>query len=368
MPKIENALVYDSSKRKFLKKTFCYSNGIIEENNNDEVVDMPQAYIIPGLIDVHTHGRQGIDIMAASEEELSRLSFEYAKTGVTSVFPTVMTAPIESVVSASVRIKKARPLGADICGVHVEGPYISKSKLGCHNAEYVRKPDLSEMLKLVNSVFPLKTHFTVAPEECDGSLIKELSEKATVGIGHTAATEINARKALSLGAISFTHTFNAMTSLLHRAPGCVGAALDSNAFAEFICDGFHLDPTVISISYKAKGADKFVLITDSIPQAGMKDGDYEMNGIPFSLSGQSAKKSDGTIVGSALDMLTAVKNLAKFANIPFETALICATKTPAEMMSLSDRGTLDVGKRADFVILDKDKNISSVFVGGKKIV
>lgn len=369
MPKIEYLLVYDSSKRAFLKKTFCFSNEKIEESCTDnDVISTTGKYIIPGLIDVHTHGRQGIDIMTASESELSRLSLEYAKTGVTTAFPTVMTAPIDDVKSAIKRIKSAASLGADFCGIHIEGPYISKKKLGCHNSEYVRKPDLSEMTLLVNDISPMKTHFTIAPEECDPSLIELLSKKASIGIGHTAASMNDAMNALALGAVSFTHTFNAMTPLGHRDPGCVGAALNSSAFAEFICDGFHIDPAVISISYKIKKADKFVLITDSIPQAGMENGDYTMNGIPFSLNGKSAKRSDGTIVGSALDMLGAVKDLAEYANIPFEEALICGTKTPADMMGLSDRGTLDIGKRADFVILDNDKNISSVYVGGKKIV
>ena len=178
-------------------------------------------------------------------------------------------------------------------------------------------------------------------------------------------------KALADGANAFTHTFNAMTAIGHREPGVAGAALTTDGYAELICDGIHVCPAVIHMAYHAKTAfdDKFVLITDSIPPAGLPNGDYEMNGIKFTLKDGKAATAEDTIVGSALDMMTAVKNLAKFANISFEEALICATKAPAEMVGIYEiTGSLAVGKRADIVLCDKDMKIREVYCAGKPVL
>ena len=364
------AFVFDTSERKFKPAKIRVENGIISKITKASAPKVP-VYIIPGLIDVHTHGRCGYDIMASPKDELSKMSLEYAKVGTTSLFPTVMTAPLDNVTAAILSVVGAKPRGARFLGVHVEGPYISKEKRGCHDASYIRMPDKGEMTDIVNKISPLKAHFTVAPENCPSGLVAALSTISTVGIGHTGTDFKTAMSAVYDGAVSFTHTFNAMTQMTQREAGVVGAALYSGAYAEFIVDGFHVSPEVISIAYQAKKkqGDKFVLITDSIPQAGLPDGRYEMNGIEFTLSGKSAKRDDGTIVGSATDLYTAVKNLSAFADISFEEALICATKNPAEMVGIYDKvGSIDVGKYADFIVLDQNRNITSVYVGGERII
>jgi len=366
---IEAAHVFDTEKRRFIKKKICVEHGVFTDVSPVDTAD--EIYVIPGLIDVHTHGRSGYDIMQCDEAALSALSVEYAKTGATTVFPTVMTAPIENVTEAIKRIKNTKPAGARYPGIHVEGPFISEKKPGCHNIPDIRTPSEYLMMSMINDASPLKIHFTVAPEKCSDGLIKSLSRSATVGIGHTAADYETAMRAVKDGARSFTHTFNAMTPLSHREPGAVGASLASDAYSEFICDGYHIAPDVIGIAYRAKknAKDRFVLVTDSLSVAGMPDGEYEMNGIRFTLSGVSARRDDGVIVGSALDMMTAVKNLSRFAGIPFEEALICATKNPAEMVGIYDTvGSIKVGKCADFVVLDKNHNIISVCVGGERII
>ena len=375
--KIENVNVFNTEKRIFEEGSVFFENGNITSHTHfpDAILDGRGGYLIPGLIDVHTHGRCGIDIMSADAKELETLSLEYAKTGVTTVYPTIMTAPVESLRAAITEIKKAKN-HADFAGIHIEGPYISAKKPGCHNIPDIRKPAYEELASLFTEILPLRTHLTVAPEEDDEGTIEKLTERfgkcgGTVGIGHSNATYAQCVEALQKGARSFTHTFNAMAAIGHREPGVAGAALATNGYAELICDGIHVCPAIVRMAYHAKRAqnDKFVLVTDSIPPAGLPNGDYEMNGISFTLKDGKAAMADGTIVGSALDLLTAVNNLSEFADIPFEEALIAATKAPAEMVGIYDRrGSIAVGKRADLVLLDKNKKVRHVFVEGNKIV
>ncbi len=374
--KIENVHVFNTEKRKFEKGSLCFENGCIVSSTRfpDAIIDGAEGYLMPGLIDVHTHGRCGIDIMEANANELSKLSLAYAKTGVTTVYPTVMTAPLDKLIHAIDEIKKAKTT-ADFAGIHIEGPYISAKKPGCHTIPDIRKPVYDELEMLFSKILPMRTHLTIAPEEDTENATKKLTERfgkcgGTVGIGHSNATYAECANAVQNGARSFTHTFNAMTPIGHREPGVAGAALALPAYAELICDGVHVSPEVISIAYHAKRGqgDKFVLITDSIPSAGLPDGDYEMNGIAFTLKDGKAATPTGTIVGSALDLFTAVKNLAKFANISFEEALISATKAPAEMVGVYDsRGSLTQGKRADMILCNKDMKIRHVFVEGNRI-
>ena len=374
--RIENAYIFNTEKRRFEYGSLCVENGKIVEALSDPeaVIDAEGGYLLPGLIDVHTHGRCGIDIMDADADKLTELSRHYAESGVTTVFPTIMTAPVEKLKNAIENIKKATPV-CDFAGIHVEGPYISKKKPGCHSIPDIRPLDIPEIFALSEAILPACPHLTVAPEEDTDGLISAFMKKfgacgGSVAIGHSNADYATCVKAIADGANAYTHTFNAMTPIGHREPGVAGAALTTDAYAELICDGIHVSPAIIHMSYYAKTAynDKFVLITDSIPPAGLPNGDYEMNGIKFTLKDGKAATAEDTIVGSALDMMTAVKNLAKFANISFEEALICATKSPAEMVGIYETvGSLEVGKRADIVLCDKDMNIREVYCAGKSV-
>ena len=374
--KIENAYIYNTEKRCFEYGSLCFENQTITKRVlfPDAVIDAAGGYILPGFIDVHTHGRCGMDFMEADPKTVTALSHSYAKTGVTTLFPTVMTAPLEKLKTAISNIKKANTT-ADFAGIHIEGPYISAKKPGCHNIPDIRKPVKDEIFELTESILPMRTHLTIAPEEDTDGVIKEFMTRfkkcgGTVGIGHSNATYDICVKALEDGANSYTHTFNAMTAIGHREPGVAGAALATDGYAELICDGIHVCPAVIHMAYHAKTAfnDKFVLVTDSITPAGLPNGDYEMNGIKFTLQDGKAAMADGTIVGSALDMMTAVKNLAAFAGIRFEDALICATKAPAEMVGLYEtRGSIAVGKRADLILCDKHMNIREVYCAGTPV-
>jgi len=374
--RIENAYIFNTEKRCFEYGSLCFENGTIIKRVlfPDAVIDAAGGYLLPGFIDVHTHGRNGMDIMEADSKTLSALSRSYAKSGVTTLFPTVMTAPMDKLKKAIENIKNTRTV-ADFAGIHIEGPYISAKKPGCHNIPDIRPLDIPEIFELTESILPYRTHLTVAPEEDTDGLIAAFMERfgacgGSVAIGHSNADYATCVKALGDGANAFTHTFNAMTAIGHREPGVAGAALATDSYAELICDGVHVSPAVIHMAYHAKTAfnDKFVLVTDSITPAGLPDGDYEMNGIKFTLKDGKAATKEGTIVGSALDMMTAVKNLAAFANIRFEDALICATKSPAEMVGIYEsRGSLTVGKRADLILCDKQMNISDVYCAGVSV-
>ena len=370
MIKIINGIVF--TNKGFKKQTlYITDDKIVKKNFSSNVLNAKDYYVIPGFVDGHTHGRCGIDIIKAETNELEKLSLEYLKTGVTTVFPTIMTAPLEKIYSTISNIKNSNTSnGAEFVGIHIEGPYISKNKPGCHDISLIRKPNYDEMSEMCNKIMPLKARFTIAPEECPSGLISDLSKIANLSIGHTNCTSSVAIKALEEGATSFTHTFNAMSSITHRNPGCASAALSSEAYSEFICDGLHVDYDVIKLAYKAKTKyrNKFALITDSIPAAGLDEGDYDMNGIQFHLDSTGAKTSDGTLVGSTISMLDGVKNVVNYCNVDLYTAIMSATQVPCEMLQLTDRGTLEPGKLADVLILNKDLEIVHVIKHGKILI
>ena len=341
----------------------------------DEVIDASGKFITPAYIDIHTHGALKLHFQRQTKEEYKTLFTHYTNTGTASVFPTVSTDTYESILQATKDLCELARTDASVnidC-IHFEGPYLSHAKKGAHRPELLRNPEIDFIKKALEITGDdIKLRVTVAPE-LDGAFdfIKECTRLGVMtAIGHTNTDFETARAAISLGANSFIHTFNAMSPLGHRDPGVVGAALYcEDGWPELICDGFHVDKVAASILYHAR-PDNLVLVSDSIQAAGLPDIEgytFGSAGMEVTITGGQARLKDGTIAGSRLDMHRAVLNLSEFARIPFERAIICATKHPAVLCGIYGKtGSVEVGKRADFNILGDGYKLLHTFVAGKQ--
>ena len=365
--RIYNAKVYDTGKRVFFDGSVEFEHGIITEisDKKDGDINAEGAYLLPGLIDVHSHGRGGVDFMSAAPEQISECFDLYLKHGVTTVFPCVMTAPYDGILAAIDNIKNAKT-DINVDGIHVEGPYVSPKRPGCHVVSQLRPLYCNEAEELTKRILPKKAHFTVAPElEGADTFIKTLIKNgATVGIGHSDCTYAEAMRALDLGCVSFTHTYNAMRELKHREPGTVGAALSGKAYAEFICDLFHVCAPVIDISYRTLGCEKFVIISDSIAAADMEDGVYYLSGMQVNVKDGKATNNDGAIAGSTTNIFDGLKNLYKVTGAPLEDVVLTATANPAKQVGVYGKtGSIETGKRADMILTDMESVLLTVSAG-----
>jgi len=375
-----NVKIYNTEKRAFEAATLYTDNGIIcRPCEVDETVDCGGAYMIPGLVDVHTHGREGMDSSNVDADTMCKLAKSYANAGTTSFMATFGSCAddwyfkaIDNIVEANSRQHES-VYGANIIGIHLEGRYICMKRKGAHTPEYLAPLNADELESYIDRMRSGDSklyHFhTICAPELEGSdefIKRAVSKGATVGIGHSDATLEICEHAMSLGARSFVHLYNAMSPMTHRAPGCVGAGLSSDAYTELICDGFHVDPAVVRVTYRAKASDRLVLITDSITAAGLAPGIYTVcGGYCDTRNGKTGLCADGvTINGSIIDLFTGMKNFMEFTGITLEEAIPYATINPARMVCADDEvGSLEVGKNADFLLLENDKaTLKNVYV------
>ena len=329
-------------------------------------LDAQGCYVVPGLVDIHTHGAMGEDFSDGRRPGLQPLADYYAAHGVTSYLATTMTLKEETLTPAMHAIRDFRPAGGAKCaGVHLEGPFLSYAKRGAQAAENLHKPDAGLFHRLNEASGGQVKLVTVACEE-EGALpfIREISQVCTVSLGHTTADYDTAMAGFSAGASHATHLYNGMPSFLHRAPGVIGAAFDAEASVELICDGLHIHPAVIRATHQLFG-DKLNLISDSLRCAGMPDGDYELGGQPIVVKNHRATLLDGTLAGSSISLLDAVRNVVRFG-LPLAEAVYAASAAPAKAVGL-DAGVIAQGKAADLVVLDRDLNLKAVFVDGQRV-
>ena len=337
-----------------------------------DVIDANGNYVAPGLVDIHIHGYLGEDACDANPEGLKKIAYGVAKNGVTAFLPTTMTVAKDQIIDT---LNTARSLkeesktwgGAEILGVHAEGPFINPSKKGAQAEENILAPDADFIIEhqdIIKSV-------TLAPEmDKNHACIKKLAEETDVlvSMGHTDATFDEAMSAARDGVNHATHLFNAMSALAHRNPGVVGAALASeNVSVEVIADTFHINPGLYSIIAKVKG-DKMVLITDCVRAGGMPDGEYDLGGQMLTLKGIECRLADGTIAGSVLKLNAAVKNVLAHTKLPVYEVFKMASLNPATAIHCADRlGSLEEGKDADIIIADANINILRTIKKGNTI-
>ena len=370
----KNAWIYGTDFR-FHQGGFGVEDGkfcCVGEERED-AIDLHGARVIPGLIDVHTHGNSGADFSDGDHDgDLAMARYE-AANGITSFAPAAMTLPYEVLDKAfrtGLQVKKEEHKGAArIMGINMEGPFFSEKKKGAQNADYLRKPDFEAFEKLYNNCEGLVRIVDIAPE-LEGSVefIEKASRLCTVSIAHTDCDYDEARAAIDAGATQLTHLFNAMPPIHHRKPGPIGAAAENRRVrAELICDGLHVHPASVRMAFSLFGADRLVLISDSLRCCGMPDGDYELGGQMTHLSNCIARLPDGTIAGSATNLFGCLRKAVSFGIAP-EDAIRAATYNPACSLRAEDRiGSIADGKLADFLVCDDNYELQAVYLGGERI-
>jgi N-acetylglucosamine-6-phosphate deacetylase len=327
--------------------------------------------IVPGFIDVHVHGGNGADFMDATDDAVSRVRRFHASEGTTAMAATTLSASRQDLHDAVMTIARNSRLndGAAICGIHLEGPYISVARAGAQDVASIRPAEIHELAALLAEGPHLRWMMTVAPEiEGARALIEHFRDRILFSIGHTAADYGDCVAALTWGASHFTHLFNAMTGLDHRKPGAVGAALTSvDATVELIADGIHVHPAVLRIAALAM-PHRIALITDAVRACGMPDGNYKLYDHEITVAAGAARLADGTLAGSVLTMRCAVQNMIELAGLPLEMVLPFATEVPARILNVAARkGKLAPGFDADIVVLTDRFEIAATYLRGQRL-
>jgi N-acetylglucosamine-6-phosphate deacetylase len=339
-----------------------------------EVIDARDGFVVPGFIDIHVHGGGGSDIMDGNYEAVKQVAVTHSRFGTTAFLPTTMTMSKDKIIRSLRSIHEAFVKGtraAEILGVHMEGPYISPEKKGAQKEEDIKKASIEEFLEFNRTSGNLISLVTIAPEIPGAiELIRWLSEhKIIASIGHSNATYEQVQEGIRAGLSHVTHTFNAMSGLNHREPGVVGAALlSSQLILEMIADGIHLHPAVMQILVKAKEIGKIVLITDAMRATSKPEGTYELGGQEVTVSKGQARLKDGTLAGSVLTMDKAVRNMINKVEVSLTEAIQMATINPAKCLGVEGKkGSLEPGKDADIVILNKKLKVELTMVKGKVV-
>ena len=347
-------------------------DGALEEGA--KVYDAEGKKVVPGFLDIHTHGAVGVDVNAATAEELGKIGHFMATQGTTSWLCSVLTDTKEQTLWCIDEFKKHKKLendGADLLGIHLEGPFLAKEFKGAMPEHLLRDADV-ELLKEYQEAPEGNIRYLTVSPEIEGIVdaipaVRDLG--IVVAIGHSGADYDTSMKAIENGAASCTHIFNAMKLLHQHFPAIMGAAMESDIYCEAICDGRHLHPGVVRLLIKTKGLDRVVAITDSIMAAGLPDGNYKLgvNDVVV-VDGDAKLASNGVRAGSTLTTGQALKNIMKFTGRPIEEVLQLLTVNPAKLIGVFDKkGSIADGKDADLVILDEENNVKDTFVRGKQV-
>lgn len=365
----------------FQEKTIGVEGGCIHILPKDaaledgaKVYDAEGKKVVPGFLDIHTHGAVGVDVNAATAEELGKIGHFMATQGTTSWLCSVLTDTKEQTLWCIDEFKKHKKMendGADLLGIHLEGPFLAKEFKGAMPEHLLQDADV-ELLKEYQEAAEGNIRYLTVSPEIEGIVdaipaVRNLG--IVVAIGHSGADYDTSMKAIENGAVSCTHIFNAMKLLHQHFPAIMGAAMESDIYCEAICDGRHLHPGVVRLLIKTKGLDRVVAITDSIMAAGLPDGNYKLgvNDVVV-VDGDAKLASNGVRAGSTLTTGQALKNIMKFTGRPIEEVLQLLTVNPAKLIGVFDKkGSIADGKDADLVILDEENNVADTFVRGKQV-
>jgi N-acetylglucosamine-6-phosphate deacetylase len=338
------------------------------------IYDAKGALVLPGFIDIHTHGGCGVDLNNAGVEDIQRLCKFFASCGTTSFLPTLLTDTKEKLqegIKNIVKAMKSGSQGSSILGIHLEGPYLCSEYKGAMPEHLLQKPFVEDFQFYQHTAEDNILLMTVSPEvEGMAEFIKEISRTGVIiSLGHSGADYETTVRCIENGAKSCTHIFNAMKLMHQHFPAVSGAVLESDIYCEAICDGMHLHPAVVRILLKTKGINRVIGVTDSIMAAGLGDGKYKLGVNDIVVVDGDARLADlSARAGSTLTTNKGFKNLIKFTGRPIEEISKILSENPADLLGISDRkGTLKEGKDADLVILDSKYDVISTFVSGKRV-
>lgn len=376
-------------KKKFLVKKIFNGYSFIKDNvlvvedgvilgtqegidtSRGEIIDKRDFILLPGFVDKHTHGIGGIDFFEATEDDIKTVQNYYFKHGVTTIVPTIVSAPFENIYKLAKAIKKAKKdpdFKLNVPGIFLEGPFINPAKKGAHDERFLQRPTVEKLEELISNCKEKILDIALAPEQLENPVeffSKAAERGINISLGHTESSFEQAAQAHMLGAKNIVHLFNAMPQLHHRQNSITTYALLSDIKVELICDFIHLSPEIIELVFRLKGPENIILISDSISATDFPDGEYSLGALDVKVENGICKLADGTIAGSTLTIDKAVKNLIKIG-IRLEDALRAATYNPSRLLSL-ESGAIKEGFSADFVLMDEDLNVKEVYVGGELV-
>ena len=373
---IKNVKIFTEEKT-FVEGEVAIKDGVFSDEvcASEDVIDGEGCYAIPGLIDLHFHGCMGQDFCDGTKEAIREIARYEASIGVTAICPATMTLPVEElekILSVAASYKREAQDGADLIGINMEGPFISKVKKGAQDERNIVACDADICQRFLDASEGLVKFVGIAPEENDNVpvFISQMKDKVNISLAHTNADYDTADMAFQAGANHAVHLYNAMPAFTHRAPGVVGAVFDNkHVNAELICDGVHIHPAVVRATFQMMGPERMILISDSMRATGMPDGRYTLGGLEVDVVGNRATLvSDGALAGSATNLMDCMRTAVKKMGISLEDAVACATMNPAKALGEYDRyGSIASGKKGNLVLLDEDLNVKMVIKDGKRI-
>lgn len=365
---IKNGWVFQEDG-KFIKGNIAVQgNKIAYASDEESVIDAESLYVIPGLTDIHFHGCMGYDFCDGTKEALDAITEYQLSRGVTTICPASMTYGEERITEIFKTVANYdNRKGSEIVGINMEGPFISQEKKGAQNPMFIQSPDVDMFVRFQQAAHGMIKLCDIAPE-LPGAMdfIHRLAGDVHISLAHTDADYETAMGAFHAGARHVTHLYNGMKPFHHREPGVVGAASDfTDAYVELIGDGIHVSPASVRSTLKMIGEQRLVFISDSLRSCGMSDGQYELGGQAVFKKGKYATLADGTLAGSSVDLMDVLKTVVLEMNIPLETAITCAAVNSTKAIGIYDTfGSLEVGKQANILLLDKDLNLKYIIKDG----